>query len=348
MPGLVPGLRHADLRGAVLRPTEGELRRAYQNMELAETIDEAKKVQDQLFFSTRTLPEMGGQYGDTSTVSRGVGGPVAATGGVQSQPFSYTPAVRFQPVTRPQGMPAFATDEDWALAQQKAAIAADPTPLSHVANVPAEKTVLAEPPKDEFDGTFGEAFSSAEKAGLSEFGWQGKRYAVRHKAPSKPMKKWTRDELQHFAMGIGREEEVNALGEGWHEIWLRQIRHESNWNPKAVSSAGAKGLGQFIDSTWRDMEKWGIKGDPFDPEQNLRASIRYLKIIANDLNTTNPAALLASYNWGPGNVQKRGLSVMPKETRQYLYNILGKEQTDHLINQYEHQRRQARIHGPKR
>ena len=44
------------------------------------------------------------------------------------------------------------------------------------------------------------------------------------------------------------------------------IRHESNFNPRAVSPKGAKGLMQLM-----DMNSKAARIDPFNPDENIRA-----------------------------------------------------------------------------
>jgi soluble lytic murein transglycosylase-like protein len=60
--------------------------------------------------------------------------------------------------------------------------------------------------------------------------------------------------------------------------------------------------------------------DSFDPEQNLLGGSRYLKQLLDkydgDLDQT-----LAAYNWGQGNVDRKGLEQMPQETRDYLIKV---------------------------
>ncbi len=71
------------------------------------------------------------------------------------------------------------------------------------------------------------------------------------------------------------------------------IKAESNGNPKAVSSAGAKGLMQLIDSTASDM---GVT-DVFDPEQNIEGGSKYLRQMLDRFGDIKQA--LAAYNAGP-------------------------------------------------
>ena len=93
------------------------------------------------------------------------------------------------------------------------------------------------------------------------------------------------------------------------------------WDPdvvsgKRVSSAGAQGVGQFMPAT---AERFGI--DPLDPWQAIDAQAKYMRTNA-DMFGGDWAKALAGYNWGEGNVQKKGLKNLPAETRDYLAQIM--------------------------
>ncbi|MEQ5054669.1 lytic transglycosylase domain-containing protein [Klebsiella michiganensis] len=95
---------------------------------------------------------------------------------------------------------------------------------------------------------------------------------------------------------------------------------ESGGDPYAVSPKGAKGPFQFMDGTARDL---GLKGmDVYDPHKSADAAARYLRYLLDatggDLEKT-----LASYNWGLGNVQKKGMDNMPAETRNYVPKVMA-------------------------
>lgn len=94
------------------------------------------------------------------------------------------------------------------------------------------------------------------------------------------------------------------------------IRAESEFNPRAVSSAGAKGLMQLMPSTARGL---GVR-DPFDPEQNVMAGTRFLKDMLSRYGGNLDEAL-AAYNWGPGNVDRHGAENLPHETSAYLAKV---------------------------
>ena len=92
---------------------------------------------------------------------------------------------------------------------------------------------------------------------------------------------------------------------------------ESAFNPLARSAKGALGLMQLMPATLRQFSVI----NPFDPADNVRAGVRYLRELL-DRYQNNEELALAAYNAGPGAVDKHGQTVPPyRETRNYVAQI---------------------------
>lgn len=102
------------------------------------------------------------------------------------------------------------------------------------------------------------------------------------------------------------------------------IKTESNFNPNAVSGAGAKGLMQIMPSNFKNL---GIS-DPFNIYQNVDGGTKLLKEYMNKYNGDTEMALMA-YNGGPTRMKNRGVTSirdiykMPKETQNYVKKVMS-------------------------
>jgi soluble lytic murein transglycosylase-like protein len=94
------------------------------------------------------------------------------------------------------------------------------------------------------------------------------------------------------------------------------IQVESNYNPHAVSPAGALGLMQLIPSTAR---RFGVN-NVFNPVENIQGGARYLRYLL-DLYKGNYKLALAAYNAGEGAVSRYGGVPPYRETENYLVQI---------------------------
>jgi hypothetical protein len=117
-----------------------------------------------------------------------------------------------------------------------------------------------------------------------------------------------------FAPMVARASQRWGVGAA---LLAAQLYAESNFNPNAVSSAGAQGIAQFMPGTART---YGLK-DPFDPAAAIDAQAHLMHDLLAQLGSV-PLAL-AAYNAGAGRV-KACMCIPPiPETQGYVARILG-------------------------
>ena len=95
------------------------------------------------------------------------------------------------------------------------------------------------------------------------------------------------------------------------------IKAESDFDPRAVSKKGAKGLMQIMPENFKRL---GLK-DPFDPKQNINAGARYFKQMYERFKG-KVSLSLAAYNAGPTAVDQYKTIPPYEETEEYVKRVL--------------------------
>ena len=108
------------------------------------------------------------------------------------------------------------------------------------------------------------------------------------------------------------------------------VMAESSYNPSAVSQMGAVGLMQLMPAT---AESLGAV-NRFDPEDNVRAGVKYIKKLIDRLDGDLKAAI-AAYNAGLGPVLRHKGVPPISATRYYVNKVL------HYYNYYKKQEIEA-------
>jgi soluble lytic murein transglycosylase-like protein len=107
---------------------------------------------------------------------------------------------------------------------------------------------------------------------------------------------------------------------------IKAVMHaESAFNPYATSHKGASGLMQLMPAT---AARYGVH-DIYDPVQNVRAAVQYLKdLMARFGNKISLA--VAAYNAGENAVEQHKGVPPYKETRTYVRRVM------HFKRRYSH------------
>jgi soluble lytic murein transglycosylase-like protein len=118
--------------------------------------------------------------------------------------------------------------------------------------------------------------------------------------------------------------EANGIEYGtlWRLLWKESRFREDIITGAKRSPVGALGIAQFMPATARE---WlGSEAAALDPRIAIPGAARYLAWLVRQFGGDVDKAV-AAYNWGIGNVKRKGLAAAPLETRQYVAAITGKE-----------------------
>ena len=125
------------------------------------------------------------------------------------------------------------------------------------------------------------------------------------------------------ALGLARRVIVEADAAGIDaRLVVALVAVESSWDPRAVSPAGARGLGQLMPATAA-----GLGVDPDDPEANLHGTVAHLAGLLTRFEGLRPqdryVRAIAAYNAGAGAVERYGGVPPYAETQLYVRRVIA-------------------------
>jgi len=128
---------------------------------------------------------------------------------------------------------------------------------------------------------------------------------------SRPPRPGSGDRFRALIASTAREHGIHP------ELVYAVAAVESSFDPLARSVKGAQGLMQLMPGT---AERFGV-ADPFDPADNVRGGVRYLRYLL-DLFSGDVRLALAAYNAGENIVLALGRVPPYTETRNYVARIM--------------------------
>jgi soluble lytic murein transglycosylase-like protein len=132
--------------------------------------------------------------------------------------------------------------------------------------------------------------------------------------------------VRAYKAGSSMEQMIAGVARKYgHDVnLLKAIIHvESRFNPNALSPKGAIGLMQVMPTTGSRVGIEQPKRNLFDPEMNLHAGARYLRILL-DMFSDRPELAIAAYNAGEGAVMRYKRAIPPyPETQSYVRQVMA-------------------------
>lgn len=127
---------------------------------------------------------------------------------------------------------------------------------------------------------------------------------------SQPVAKWqTPVNGQRFENEFIAASQYYGLPAG---LLSRVAYQESRYNPEAYNPSGASGIMQII-------PRWHPGVNVWNASESIWYAAKYLRQLYNQFGSWTYA--LAAYNWGPGNLSRKGIDNAPTETRNYIAQV---------------------------
>lgn len=109
----------------------------------------------------------------------------------------------------------------------------------------------------------------------------------------------------------------------WNLLYTESRFREDIITGATRSRVGALGIAQFMPPT--AVEWLGSADAALDPNKAIPGAARYLAWLIRQTGSVD--AGVAAYNWGIGNVKRKGLAAAPQETVDYVASITGTDIT---------------------
>lgn len=129
--------------------------------------------------------------------------------------------------------------------------------------------------------------------------------------PARSLDSYSAARYDKFITKASKKHGVDSL------LLKAMIKVESDFNPQAISRAGAMGLMQIMPENFKAL---GIK-NPFDPLENIMAGACYFKKMMNRY-AGKLSLSLAAYNAGPTVVDRYKKIPPIKETQDYVEKVM--------------------------
>jgi soluble lytic murein transglycosylase-like protein len=145
---------------------------------------------------------------------------------------------------------------------------------------------------------------------------------ARAKVPPSPLRQLRLEFIQAYVEEAAAKERLEPA------LLRAVIKVESNFNHKAESPVGAKGLMQMMPATAQEVASAKAL-DSRNPRANVMAGARYLRSLINQFSGDLRLAL-AAYNAGPGAVLKHKGVPPYRETQAYVTKVMGELESQRL------------------